>query len=89
MHYISSLKKKKNFYYDWQKRIFVLKRPNGNLLYRKKKEKNKLTKMYSKHEWELISSPQRVFPVDEKLFHVLQPFIQTFIKIRIFGVNKL
>lgn len=55
----------------------------------KKKEKNKLTKMYSKHEWELISSPQRVFPVDEKLFHVLQTFIQTFIKIRIFGVNKL
>lgn len=55
----------------------------------KKERKNKLTKMYSKHEWELISSPQRVFPVDEKLFHVLQPFIQTFIKIRIFGVNKL
>lgn len=55
----------------------------------KKKKKNKLTKMYSKHEWELISSPQRVFPVDEKLFHVLQTFIQTFIRIRIFGVNKL
>lgn len=55
----------------------------------KKERKNKLTKMYSKHEWELISSPQRVFPVDEKLFHVLQTFIQTFIKIRIFGVNKL
>lgn len=55
----------------------------------KKERKNKLTKMYSKHEWELISSPQRVFPVDEKLFHVLQTFIQTFIRIRIFGVNKL
>lgn len=35
--------------------------------------------------------PSKSFPVDKKLFHLLHPFIhvQTFVKIRIFGVNKL